>query len=91
MQVNFRYSDTDFIAYLITLGYQYNKIEIIRDRNKQLKAFVYFIGEKDDLLQIQEEFKNGLVSVNILEFIRNRKIMVKLIKTAILQYQAKNM
>jgi len=29
MQVNFRYSDTDFIAYMITLCYEYNKIEIV--------------------------------------------------------------
>ena len=90
MLVNFRYSDTDFIAYLMTLGFTYNKIEVERTREKKLKAYVYFAGEKNDLIQIQENYKNGLAQCNILDFSINRKIIVKLIKSELLQYQVKN-
>lgn len=91
MQVNFRYSDTDFIAYLISIGHEYNNIEITRDKNKQLKAFVYFQGNKEDLIRLQNNYKNGLVEANILEFANNRKKMVKIIKTELLNHQINNL
>jgi glutaredoxin-related protein len=90
MHVNFRYSDTDFIAYLMTLNYQYKDIEIIRDRNKQLKAYVHFEGNKDELIKIQNEYKNGLANANILYFSNNRKKITKILKSEILKYQANN-
>ena len=42
MQVNFRYSDTNFISYLITLGYKYNNIEITKDKDYGIKVFLLF-------------------------------------------------
>jgi hypothetical protein len=90
MQVNFRYSDTDFIAYLMSLGYQFGDIEIIRDRNKQLKAYVHFEGNKDDLIRIQDDYHNGLANANILIFSNNRKKITKILKSEILKYQANN-
>jgi len=90
MQVNFRYSDTDFIAYLITMGYEYNKIEIDKDRDKHLKAYIYFEGEKDDLIQMQNDYKSGLVSANVLDFSNNRRKITKIIKAEILKYQVNN-
>lgn len=91
MQVNFRYSDTDFIAYLLTLGYVYSEIEVVRDKNKQLKAFVHFQGEKEELIKIQNDYKNGLLIGNIVNFSNNRKKITKIIKSEILKYQANNL
>ena len=90
MQVNFRYSDTDFIAYLMTLNYEYNDIEVVRDELGRLKAFVHFNGEKDTLIDLYDKYMNGRVKCNIMEFSQNRRKIVKLIKSEILQYQASN-
>ena len=91
MQVNYRYSDTDFTAYLMTLGYIYNEIEIVRDKNKQLKAYIHFEGKKEDLIQLQNNYKDGIVQANILDFTNNRKKITKIIKSEILKYQAENL
>lgn len=91
MQVNFRYSDTDFIAYMITLGYEYKNIEIVRDKRNKLKAFVYFSGDKNELINLQNEFKNGKAIINPLDFSINRKKISKLIKSELLKYQAENL
>ena len=91
MQVNFRYSDTDFIAYMITLGYEYNNIEVTTDKRNKLKAFVYFLGDKNKLINLQEQFKNGKAMVNALDYSLNRKKINKLIKSELLRYQAKRL
>ncbi len=85
--VNFRYSDTDFIAYLITIGFKYNKIETIKDRNKQLKVYIYFEGEKSKLLNLQEQFQNNNVNINLSIFCNNRKKISKTIKSELLKIQ----
>ena len=87
MQVNFRYSDTDFIAYMITIGYEYNNIEVVKDRYNKLKVFVYFLGDKNELINLQNEFKNGKAIINPLYFSINRKKINKLIKGEIIRYQ----
>jgi hypothetical protein len=87
MQVNYRYSDTDFIAYLMTLGYKYNQIVIERDKYKQLKAYVYFSGEKDELINIYNDYCNDKIMVKALSYSKHRKQICKMIKSEILQYQ----
>lgn len=91
MQVNFRYSDTDFIAYMMTLGYEYKNIEVTRDRQNKLKAFVYFSGDKNELINLQEQFKNGKAIVNPLNFSINRKKISKLIRSELIRYQAEQL
>lgn len=87
-KVNFRYSDTDFIAYLLTLGYKHNQIEVQRDRYNKIKAFVYFEENKEQLLKLSNQYQNGSLNVNVLEFTKNRRRITKLIKSAIFKYQA---
>jgi len=82
MQVNFRYSDTDLIAYLMTIGYSYSKIEITNKDNR-VKAYAHFIGEKEDLLRIQEVYKSGESKINIYEFSNHRKMITKAFKEEI--------
>ena len=86
--VNFRYSDTDFISYLVTIGYEYNKIEITRDRSGKLRAFVYFEGDKTKLIEMYNEFKNKRTKIDPYQYSLNRKSISKLIKSEILKYQA---
>jgi len=90
MQVNFRYSDTNFISYLVTLGYEYNKIEITKDKNYGIKVFVHFSGEKEELINLYNNFVNGVANINVLSFSKNRKQISKTIRSEIHKYELKN-
>jgi hypothetical protein len=91
-KVDFRYSDVDFVSYLLTLGYEYTDIEIIRDnRTNKLKGFVHFNENKLDLINIFEQYQNENVSANVIKLKNNRKKITKLIKAEILKYQASKM
>lgn len=87
-KVDYRYSDSDFVAYLMSLGYKHTNIEIVKDRFGKIKAFVHFYEVKDELLKHFSDFRNNSVKVDILKFSTNRKIINKLIKSEILKYQA---
>lgn len=86
--VNFRYSDTDFIAYLFSVGYNQNKIEVTRDRNNQLRVYFYFLGEKEDLINKFKNYEDGKLEGNIKKFCVNRRVITKMIKSELLKYQA---
>lgn len=90
MLVNFRYGDTDLAAYLMTLGYEYDKVEVERDRDRKLRAYIHFYGDKDNLIRSQNEYRDGTAIGNISKFAANRKKIVKTIKSELLRYQAKN-
>lgn len=87
-KVNFRYSDTDFVAYLLSLGYKYTKIETTKDRRDRLKVFFYFSEDKSLLLDLQEKYNSNLAKVEPVSLLTNRKRISKLIKSEILRYQA---
>lgn len=89
--VTYRYSDVDFISYLLVSGFDYDKIEITRDRNKNLKGFVHFTGDKDILITYFNDYQEGKAIGNILELKTHRKKISKLIKSEILKYQASNL
>ena len=91
MYVDFRYSDTDFCAYLMTIGYKHKQIEIVRDNFNKLKAFVYFSGDKETLIDLYDKYRSGDVTCNVIDFSKNRKKIIKLIKSEILQYQVSSM
>ena len=88
MQVNFRYSDTNFISYLITLGYKYNNIEITKDKGNKIKVFVHFIGEKEELIKLHNNFINDNANINVLSFSKNRKQISKTIREEIEKYES---
>jgi len=79
MLVNFRYSDLDFVAYLITLGYKPMKFETKKDNNF-IKTFVYFEGEKEELIKLNNRFREEKVLVNLKELVDVRKKLLKEIK-----------
>jgi len=86
-QVNFRYSDTNFISYLITLGYKYNNIEIKKDKDYGIKVFVHFKGEKEELINLYNNFINDNANINVLSFSKNRKQISKTIRAEIAKYE----
>lgn len=87
-KVDFRYSDTDFVAYLLTLGYDYTYFETVRDKHNKLKCYVHFSEDKDELISHFDKYMNGEVVANVLEMKKNRKIISKLIKSELLRHQA---
>lgn len=91
-KVDFRYSDVDFISYLLTIGYEYSYIEVVRDnRINKLKGYVHFHEDKDELLSIFEDYQNEKISENVMKLKNNRKKITKYIKAEILKYQANNL
>lgn len=89
---NLRFSDTDLSAYLITLGYEVSQIEVVKDkRNNKLKAFVHFLGNKDELINLQNKFNNNQVMVVPKEFSKAKKKLNKLIKAEIIKYEIANL
>jgi hypothetical protein len=90
-KVNYRYSDSDFIAYLLSLGYEYQEIEITRDKGGRFKAFAYFHEDKEALLSQFETFRNGEAIIDPLQYSINRKKINKIIKSEILKFQVEQL
>lgn len=80
MQVQQRYRDIDFVAYLLTIGLKYDKIETVYTTNSGKKTFVYFTGEKEMLVQYKNDFMNAKVVVNAFEFAKNRRYISREIR-----------
>lgn len=60
-KVNFKYSKSEMVAYLMYVGYKYSKIEI-KENNRyrgKYKVFFYFEGFKEDFIEIENEFNNN--------------------------------
>lgn len=89
--VDFRYSDRDFIAYLMTIGMKYTHIEVAKDRSGKPKAFVYFRDTKDNLIKLLDEYKNNSITINLNELATNKGKIHKILKAEILKYQANNL
>ncbi len=79
-KVDYRYSDSDFVSYLLTLGYKYTWIEVTNKPTGELRAFVHFNENKDELLENYKSYKDGNVRIDILEFSKFRRVLNKAIK-----------
>jgi hypothetical protein len=80
---NFRVSDSDFATYLSILGYKINNIETVIDKKhgNKYKAFIIFSGDKDKLIQLQNDYCNDKkIEISLKEFSINRQKLNKLIK-----------
>lgn len=91
-KVDFRYSDVDYAAYLLTIGYEYTYIEVVRDnRTRKLKGFIHFYEDKEELLSLYNEYRNEQVVANVVKLKNNRKKLTKLINSEILRHQANSL
>lgn len=79
---DFRISDSDLCAYLMTKGYEPISIEVKEDKRhaNRLKAFTHFLGSKEDFITLQNDYENNKVHINLKEFSIARQKINKLIK-----------
>lgn len=90
---NFRVSDSDFATYLMILGYNINDIEVKEDKKhcNKLKAFIYFEGDKTELIKLQQDYINDKkIEISLKEFSINRQQLNKLIKNKLNIYKSIN-
>lgn len=80
MLVQFRYSETDFVAYLVAIGYKIIKIETTFSKTSGKRTFAFIEGEQDKLISLYEEYKNGFLDVNVSDFIKARRYVSKQMK-----------
>jgi len=82
---NFRTSDSDLAAYIITLGYEPSYVEVTKDKKHggRLKAFTHFDGVIEELIKIQHECKNKNINVNLKDLSIARQRINKIIKLEI--------
>lgn len=77
--VDYRYSDLDFVAYLMTLGHKPKEIELKR-KEWGTKIFIHFSEEKGILEKIYEQYIANEIMVNLTDLFTNRKQLIKSIK-----------
>lgn len=72
-KVKFNYSESEMVAYLLTKGYNYTDVFVkSNDRYKgKVKVFFTFEGYKNELIEIANEFNNGISSIRLKEYINN--------------------
>ncbi len=84
--VEFRYSDSNFCAYLMYLGYSPIGFDIVEKRGNKPKVFIHFEGEKDILIQLQQDYKNNNVQLNLIEYGKCKDSILKLVKQYLQNY-----
>lgn len=91
-KVIYRYSDNDFVAYLIMNDYKMKSIDITKDKRhfNRIKAYVNIEGNKNDLIKLHNDYKNNLLTVNLIEFSKSFKYVNKIIKQEIKKYKSNN-
>lgn len=80
MEVNYRYSDSSFCAYLKYLGYSPISYDIVEKRGNKPKVFIHFKGDKDELINILNDYKENKVNININEYSNCKSEVLLLIR-----------
>lgn len=85
---NFRVSDSDFSAYLLSIGYKPVYIEVKEDKKQinKYKAFVHFEGDKNTMISLQKLYELGDIEINLRKFSSSRQEINRLVKSAIRIY-----
>lgn len=85
-----RFSDSDFVTYLILQGYNYTDIEITYDKkHNKLKAFTHFQEDKEVLIKLHNDYNDGKLLVNPKDFTFIRKKLNNEIKIKLNKYRKK--
>lgn len=88
-QTIFRYSDRDFAAYLMTIGFDFKEIEVTRDRKTgKPKVFIHFEGLRDELIKLYDDYQEKEIRINLHRLSNNKIKLNKFIQSEILKYQA---
>ena len=76
-KVNYKYSQSEMVAYLLLNGYTYNEIEVKENKRYKgdYKVFFYIEGFKDDLIRLEQDFKSN-TNICLQDYI-NKLLQVK--------------
>lgn len=85
-KVEFRYSDSNFCAYLVYLGYSPIGFDVVEKRGNKPKVFIHFKGDKDNLIQLQRDYKNNNVQLNLIEYGKCKDSVLKMVKQQLNNY-----
>jgi len=91
MQVNYRYSEKDFVAVLLLHGYTYNKIEVAHNKKRNVESvFFYFEADDDILATLYKEYKDGNTIFSAVDILKMYKEVLYLSSIEIQKYKLKN-
>ena len=82
MNVDFKYSQSELVAYLITKGYKISNIEIKKNDRyiNNYKVFFTICGEMENLISLENEFKtNSNINICMKDYINNLSKIKKII------------
>jgi hypothetical protein len=83
-KVNYKYSQSEMVAYLLLKGYTYNKIEVKENKRYKgnYKVFFYIEGFKDELIKLEQDFKSN-TNICLQDYINEQFQIKKIIANAI--------
>jgi len=85
-KVNFRYSDSNLCAYLYYLGYCPVEFDIVEKRGNKPKVFIHFEGNREVLIQLQNEYKNNNIHLNLIKYGECKNYILKMVKHQLQNY-----
>jgi len=80
MEVLFRYSDSNFCAYLNYLGFEYIGFDIVEKRGNKPKVFLHFEGDKEEFIKIYQNYQSNNISINLIEFGKSKNSILKIVR-----------
>lgn len=86
MEVIYRYSDSNFCAYLKYLGYIPVSHDIVEKRGNKPKVFIHFKGNKDELIKILKTYKQNKVEINVVKYGKCKSEILNLVKEYLINY-----
>ena len=83
-KVNYKYSQSEMVAYLLLNGYTYNNIEVKENKRYKgnYKVFFYIEGYKEELIKLEKDFKSN-TNVCLQDYINKQLQIKKVIADAI--------
>ena len=83
-KVNYKYSKSEMVAYLLLNGYTYSNIEVKENKRYKgnYKVFFYIEGYKEDLIKLEQDFKNN-TNICLQDYINKQLQIKKVIADAI--------
>jgi len=80
MEVLFRYSDSNFCAYLNYLGFEPVGFDIVEKRGNKPKVFLHFKGDKEELISLYKNYQSNNISINLNEFGKCKNNILKIVR-----------
>jgi len=85
-KVTFRYSDSNFCAYLVYLGFEITGFDIVEKRGNKAKVFLHFEGVREELIDLFNKFHTNDIQVNPNTFGKSKNVVLKIVKEHLHKY-----